>query len=85
MVAVAALATRNTEFYAGRVFQADAIRHMRPSLQPMARPGCVSFSSRPNGGITLVTADQVDDCATVRLIASRLDARTPNGWWRAVR
>jgi hypothetical protein len=53
VVAVAALATRNTEFYAGRVFQADAIRHMRPSLQTMAWPWLRVFQLADEQGITL--------------------------------
>ena len=45
MGVVAALATRNSEFYAERVFDPDAIAAMRPSLRPMAWPWLMSPAS----------------------------------------
>jgi alpha(1,3/1,4) fucosyltransferase len=56
----AALATRNTEFYANRVFDADAIAAMRPSLEPMARPWLSVHAAAQQRGIRLITADRVD-------------------------
>jgi hypothetical protein len=68
--AVAALATRNTEFYGERVFDADAIRAMRPSLQPMAWPWLRVHELARTRGLRLTTADQVgDDARGVLLIA----------------
>jgi hypothetical protein len=55
----AALATRNTEFYGNRVFSEDAIRHMRPSLEPMASPWPHVYTAAQERGIRLVTADRV--------------------------
>jgi hypothetical protein len=69
VAAVAALATRNAEFYGGRVFQADAIRRMRASLRPMAWPWLRVHQLAAERGITLLTADQVENPRDVRLIA----------------
>src|SRR4029079_17397741 len=66
---VAALATRNSEFYAGRVFDADAVRRMRPALQPMAWPWLRVVELAAERGTTLLTADQVTDPRDVHLIA----------------
>jgi alpha(1,3/1,4) fucosyltransferase len=66
---IAVLATRNTEFYAGRVFNAADIRAMRSSLQPMAWPWLAASAAAQERGWTLVTADQVADPAHVQLIA----------------
>ncbi len=66
---IAALATRNTEFYAGRVFDAVAIHAMRPSLQPMAWPWLLAHSLAQQHRLTLVTADQVTDARGVLLVA----------------
>src|SRR5207247_318364 len=67
--ALAALATRNTEFYGGRVFDAQAIAAMRPSLQPMAWPWLAAHDIARERGVYLRTADQVSDSRGVQLIA----------------
>jgi hypothetical protein len=69
MPARAALATRNTEFYDERVFDADAIRAMRPSLQPMAWPWLAVHQLARERGIALTTADRVTDERGMHLIA----------------
>lgn len=56
-----ALATRNTEFYANRVFDPAAVAAMRPSLQPMALPWLRVFESGVARGLRIMTADAVDD------------------------
>jgi hypothetical protein len=61
-----ALATRNTEFYANRVFHPEAIAAMRPSLQPMAAPWLAVQTAATEHGIRLVTADQVSEVASNR-------------------
>ena len=58
---VAALATRNTEFYADRVFDPRAIQAMRSSLQPMARPWLQVHAAAHERGLRLLTADRVAD------------------------
>ena len=72
-VAYAALATRNSEFYGNRVFDADAIKAMRPTLQPMASPWLHVYTAALERGIRLVTADRVFedgiDPRDVKLIA----------------
>jgi hypothetical protein len=55
---VAAVATRNTEFYDNRVFDADAIARMRPTLEPMATPWLTVHAMAREHGIELVTADR---------------------------
>lgn len=55
-----ALATRNTEFYANRVFDPRAIDDMRPSLRPMALPWVRVHDVAAERGLNLVTADRVD-------------------------
>jgi len=69
----AALATRNTEFHANRVFDADAIGAMRASLEPMATPWLGVHAAARERGLTLITADQVTalsiDPSDVLLIA----------------
>jgi len=67
--ALVALATRNTEFYGGRVFDAHAIGAMRPSLQPMAWPWLAAHDIARERGVHLRTADQVSDSRGVQLIA----------------
>jgi len=67
---IAALATRNHEFYAGRVFDAESIRAMRPSLQPMAWPWLHVHNVARERGLRLVTADRVGaDARDVLLVA----------------
>jgi hypothetical protein len=56
----AALATRNTEFYADRVFDAQAIAAMRPSLRPMATPWLSVHAAARQRGLRMLTADRVD-------------------------
>jgi hypothetical protein len=68
-VGVAALVTRNTEFYAGRVFGAHSIGVMRPSLQPMAWPWLAVHQEARTRGMDVITADQVTDARGVKLIA----------------
>jgi hypothetical protein len=63
----AALATRNTEFYANRVFDPDAIGEMRRSLEPMASPWVNVHSAGLERGIRMITADRVE--------AQRIDPR----------
>ncbi|HEX8967859.1 MAG TPA: glycosyltransferase family 10, partial [Chloroflexota bacterium] len=60
MFAYAALATRNAEFYADRVFDPSAIAAMRPSLEPMATPWLRVHDLAQARGIRLVTADRVE-------------------------
>jgi hypothetical protein len=55
----AALATRNVEFYQNRVFDPQAVRAMRPSLQPIALPWLEVHTRCRDLGVPLVTADQV--------------------------
>jgi hypothetical protein len=69
VAALAALATRNVEFYADRVFDAPSIGVMRPSLQPMAWPWLAVHDAARERGVDLVTADQVRDARGVQLIA----------------
>jgi hypothetical protein len=57
---IAVLATRNTEFYANRVFDARAIAEMRPTLEPMATPWLHVYSAAAERGWRLVTADRVE-------------------------
>jgi hypothetical protein len=68
-VATLALATRNTELYGNRTFDAEAILAMRPSLQPMAWPWLTVHEVAQERGHTMCTADQVADTADVKLIA----------------
>lgn len=56
---IAALATRNTEFYGNRVFDVDAVASMRPSLTPMATPWLRVHALGLQRGLRLVTADRV--------------------------
>jgi alpha(1,3/1,4) fucosyltransferase len=56
----AALATRNTEFYANRVFDPHAVAAMRASLQPMAAPWLHVHTVARERGLELVTADRVE-------------------------
>jgi hypothetical protein len=56
---IAALATRNTEFYANRVFDPAAVRRMRPSLEPMATPWLAVKTIADERGVRLITADRV--------------------------
>ena len=57
---VAALATRNTEFYEDRVFDPAAIGGMRRSLEPMATPWLQRARTSPRErGLRLMTADRV--------------------------
>jgi hypothetical protein len=56
---VAALATRNHEFYDDRVFDPIAVQAMRPSLQPMALPWLHAFALARTRGLRLLTADRV--------------------------
>jgi hypothetical protein len=63
------LATRNSEFYNDRVFDAGAIRHMRPSLQPMATPWLAVHAEAVRRGIDVVTADRVTHPRATTLIA----------------
>jgi hypothetical protein len=58
--AYAALATRNVEFYANRVFDPLAIAAMRRSLEPMATPWLQVHAFARERGIELVTADRVE-------------------------
>jgi Glycosyltransferase family 10 (fucosyltransferase) C-term len=69
VVALVALATRNVEFYDGRVFDGHSIGAMRPSLQPMAWPWLAVHDAARERGMDLVTADQVRDARGVQLIA----------------
>jgi hypothetical protein len=57
---VAALATRNTEFYENRVFDPRAIADMRPSLEPMATPWLQVHAVARDRGLQLITADRVE-------------------------
>jgi hypothetical protein len=59
MTIVAALATRNTEFYENRVFDPVAIGNLRPSLEPMATPWLRVHALAAEQGVRLVTADRV--------------------------
>src|SRR5437764_2517587 len=56
----AALATRNDEFYADRVFDPRAIAGMRPSLEPMATPWLSVQAAARERGLRLLTADRVE-------------------------
>jgi hypothetical protein len=58
-VRYAALATRNAEFYADRVFEPDALASMRPSLRPMALPWAPVRTLAAERGIRVLTADRV--------------------------
>ena len=73
MPAVAALATRNTEFYDNRVFDPDAVAQLRPSLVPMATPWLRVHALAAQRGLRVITADRVDadsiDPSRVLLIA----------------
>ena len=60
MLAYAALATRNVEFYDNRVFDAHAITRMRRSLEPMATPWLHVQTVARERGLTLVTADRIE-------------------------
>ena len=60
MSGIVALATRNTEFYANRVFDPLAIAEMRASLEPMATPWPVVHSVAADRGLRLITADRVE-------------------------
>ena len=55
-----ALATRNVEFYANRVFDTRAVEAMRPSLRPMAVPWLRVQAAARERGLHLVTADRVE-------------------------
>ena len=69
MTTLAALATRNAEFYGNKVFDSNAIRAMRPSLRPMALPWLSARRELCERGISLVTADQVARPSEAVLIA----------------
>jgi len=56
----AALASRNTEFYANRVFDRHAVAAMRASLEPMAAPWLRVHAVARERGIRLITADRVE-------------------------
>lgn len=56
----AALATRNTEFYENRVFDAEAVAAMRPSLEPMASPWLRVGAVARERGLEMITADRVE-------------------------
>jgi hypothetical protein len=56
----AALATRNTEFYADRAFSLEGIASMRPSLRNMAEPWMPVHAEARARGIRLLTADRVE-------------------------
>ncbi|HEV7666699.1 MAG TPA: hypothetical protein VGQ62_24410, partial [Chloroflexota bacterium] len=56
----AALATRNAEFYADRVFDPEAIARLRKSLEPMATPWLRVHELAAQRGIRLLTADRVE-------------------------
>jgi hypothetical protein len=77
---IAVLATRNTEFYDNRVFDARAIAAMRPTLESMATPWLHVHTAAAERGLRVVTADRVDaegiDPHDVLLIAYDL---TPDG------
>ena len=60
MLAYAALATRNVEFYDNRVFDPQAIARMRRSLEPMATPWLQVQAVARERGLTLLTADRVE-------------------------
>src|SRR3954447_19019542 len=64
-----ALATRNTEFYANRVFDADEIARMGPTLPTMALPWLAVHTEAARRGIDMVTADRVTSPAETTLIA----------------
>ena len=55
----AALATRNVEFYANRVFDRKGIAGMRRSLQSMATPWLAVHIAARARGLEVVTADRV--------------------------
>jgi hypothetical protein len=57
---VAALATRNVEFYANRVFDKAAIGQMRASLEPMATPWLAVQAVAAERDVRLITADRID-------------------------
>lgn len=57
---VAVLATRNTEFYANRLFDPADVARLRPSLIPMATPWLRVHSLAAQRGLRVVTADRVD-------------------------
>ena len=56
----AALATRNTEFHADRVFDPRAIAAMRASLEPMATPWLAVHAAARERGLRVLTADRVE-------------------------
>jgi len=55
----AALATRNTEFYADRIFDPATLATIRPSLEPMATPWLQVYAVARERGLRLMTADRV--------------------------
>src|ERR1700730_18172240 len=57
----AALATRTTEFYGNRIFDAAAIATIRPSLEPMATPWLQVHAITRERSLKLMTADRVCD------------------------
>ena len=59
MSAYVALATRTVEFHQDRVFDPDAVRSLRPSLQPMALPWLHVHTGARQRGLRLLTADRV--------------------------
>jgi len=67
----AVLATRNTEFFADRVFDARSVRQMRASLQPMAAPWLAARALAEQRGLRLLTADRLDglDARDLQLVA----------------
>ncbi len=56
---VAALATRNVEFYENRVFDPRAIARMRSTLEPMATPWLQVHTVAAERGVRFITADRV--------------------------
>jgi hypothetical protein len=64
-----ALAIRNSEFQAGRIFSPDAIMALRPSLAPIMWPWVAVARRAEQHGLRLCTADQVDDPRRTLLIA----------------
>lgn len=56
---IAALATRNTEFYDNRVFDPDTVARLRPSLIPMSTPWLRVHAQALQRGMRLVTADRI--------------------------
>jgi hypothetical protein len=56
---VAALAIRNVDFHANRVFDREAIEHMRATLHPMALPWLAVHAEATRRGVRLLTADSV--------------------------